>query len=298
MKTGKLFWGFFLLTLGALFLLTKYEIIQSSFGFVWDLWPLIFVFWGALVIFKESVARPVISAVFGTFIALLLFGIIDNGIGSIDFSEHPGAYTEFYSEEFDGSTKTADLEINAGAGMFIIRNSTDKLAEGKSKGSFAEYDFETWKDGNNASVTFDLHKKNLNFFRGRLKNQLEIALNPNPVWNIRFNIGASKSNFDLSECKVKNVELHTGAATGRLKIGDKYDSTDVHIEMGAATVNVEVPSSSGCSITSDMALSSRDFPGFKKKYSGYYESENFDSAQKKIFIHVNGGFATIRVVRY
>jgi len=298
MKTGKLFWGFFLLTLGVLFLGTKYEIITTAFCFVWDLWPLIFVFWGALVIFKESVARPVISAVFGVFIALLLFGIVDNGINSIDFSEYPGTYTEFYSEDYDSSINTAALEINAGAGMFIIRGSTDKLAEGKAKGSFAEYDFESWKDGNNASVSFNLHKQNLNFFKGRLKNQLEVALNPNPVWDIHFNIGASKSNFDLSGYKVKNVELHTGAASGKLKLGDKYDSTDVHVEMGAATVNIEVPSTSGCSITSDMALSSRDFPGFKKQSSGYYETENFESAAKKIFIHVSGGFATIKVSRY
>ena len=298
MKTGKLFWGFFLLTLGVLFLLTKYDVISCSFGFVWDIWPLIFVFWGALVIFKETFARPFISALFGIFLALLLFGMIENGISSFDFSEGDGVYTEFYNEDYDSSIKTADLEINSGAGLFIIRNSTDKLAEGKAKGSFAEYDFESWKDDNHASVRFNLHKRNMNFFRGRLKNQLEVALNQNPVWDIDFNIGASKSNFDLTEYKVRNVSLHTGAASGRLKLGDKFDSTNVDIEMGAASISVEVPKSSGCSITSDMALVSRDFPGFNKKYSGYYESENFDSARKKVFIRVQGGVASIKVIRY
>ncbi len=298
MKSGKLFWGFFLLTVGALFLLTKYDIIGTGFGFVWDLWPLIFVFWGALVIFKESFVRPVISALFGIFIAMLLFGIVDNGIGSIDFSEVPGTYTEYYTEDFDGAIKTADMEINSGAGLFIIKNVSDKLVEGKAKGGLAEYDFETWKDEENANVKFNLHKRNFNFFKGRMKNQLEISLNPNPVWSLRFNIGASKSNFDLSEYKVRDVELHTGAATSRMKLGDKNDSTDVHIEMGAATVNVEVPSGSGCSINSDMALSSREFPGFTKKSEGNYETENFESSKKKIFVHVNGGLATIKVSRY
>jgi len=298
MKTGKLFWGFFLLTLGALFLLTKYDVLCCSFGFVWDIWPLIFVFWGALVIFKETIARPFISSLFGIFLALLLFGIVENGINSFDFSENNGVYTEFYNEDYDPSIKTADLEINSGAGLFIVRNSTDKLAEGKAKGSFAEYDFEAWKDDSHASVRFNLHKKNVNFFRGRFKNQLEVALNQNPVWDINFNIGASKSNFDLTEYKVKNVSLHTGAASGRMKLGDKYDSTNVDIEMGAASIIVEIPKTSGCSITSDMALVSRDFPGFYKKYSGYYETENFQSAVKKVFIHVEGGVSSIKVERY
>ncbi|PKL82569.1 MAG: hypothetical protein CVV24_09340, partial [Ignavibacteriae bacterium HGW-Ignavibacteriae-3] len=167
MKTGKLFWGFFLLTLGGLFLLRKYDIFTGSFEFVWDIWPLIFVFWGALVIFKESLARPVISSVFGVFIALLLFGIVDNGIGNINCTESSGSYTEFYSEDYDSSIKTADLEIKAGGGLFILRESTDKLAEGKAKGSFADYKFETWQDDNHASVGFYMRNKNINFFRGR-----------------------------------------------------------------------------------------------------------------------------------
>lgn len=298
MKTGKLFWGFFLLTLGVLFLITKYDVIQSSFEFVWDIWPLIFVFWGALVIFKDSIARPVISALFGIFIALLLFGIIENGISSFDFSDRDGSYTEFYNEDYNPSIKTADLEINSGAGMFVIQNTTDKLAEGKAKGSFAEYDFEFTKDDSHATVQFNFHKKNVNFFRGRFKNQLEVALNQNPVWNFDFNIGASKSNFDLSEYKVKNVSLNTGAASGRLKLGDKYDSTNVDVQMGAASLTLEVPKSSGCSIKGDMALVSRDFPGFVKKESGYYETENFESAKKKVFIRIDGGVASIKVVRY
>ena len=88
MKSGQLFWGFFLLTLGALFLLTKYDILYTSFDFVYNIWPFIFVFWGALVIFKNSLVRPVISAVFGVFLAMLLFGFIYNSVCGIDFTDH------------------------------------------------------------------------------------------------------------------------------------------------------------------------------------------------------------------
>ncbi len=298
MKTGKLFWGFFLLTLGALFLLSKYDLLSCSFGFVWDIWPLIFVFWGALVIFKETFARPFINSLFGIFLALMLFGIMENGINSFDFSESNEVFSEFYEENYDPGIKTADLEISSGAGLFIIRGSTDKLAEGKTKGNIAEYDFELWKDDDHANVRFKLHKRNFNFFRGRFKNQLEVALNQNPVWDINLNIGASKSNFDLTEYKVKNVSLHTGAASGRIKLGDKFDSTTVDIHMGAASITVEIPKTSGCSINSDMALVSRDFSGFNKKYSGYYETENFKSSSKKIFINVEGGVSSIKVKRY
>ncbi len=298
MKTGKLFWGFFLLTMGFLFLLTRYDVIQSSFGFVWDIWPLLFVFWGAVVIFKDSIARPVISALFGIFVALLLFGMIDNGFWSFDFNDRDNSYTESYNEDYSPDIKTAELEINSGAGTFIIKNTTDKLVDGKGKGSFGEYDFESWKDDSHATVRFNLHKKNVNFFRGRLKNQLEISLNQNPVWDIEFNIGASKSNFDLSEYKIKNVSLHTGATSSKIKLGDRYDSTNVFVEMGAASITIQIPKTSACSINGDMALVSRDFPGFSKKDSGYYETENYNSSSKKVFIRINGGVSSVRVERY
>ncbi|MEK6552349.1 MAG: DUF5668 domain-containing protein [Bacteroidota bacterium] len=298
MKSGQLFWGFFLLALGALFLLTKYDVVQSSFDFVYNVWPMIFVFWGALVIFKNSLVRPVISALFGIFLALLLFGLIENALNSFDFSEHDGKYTEYYNEDYDKSIEYASLEINSGAGSFLIKGTTDKLAEGRSKGSFAEYDFETWKDENQATVRFDLHKRNFNFFRGRLKNYLEVSLNPNPVWDIHFNGGASKSNFDLTEFKTRRVSIHTGASSAVIKLGDKYDSTDVDIEMGVASLTLEIPSNSGCSIDGDMALVSRDFTGFTKRESGHYETENFNNAVKKVFIRIDGGVSSIKVVRY
>jgi hypothetical protein len=298
MKTGKLFWGFFLLTLGALFLLTKYDIIQSSFGFVWDVWPLIFVFWGAAVIFKNSLVKPVVSSLFGIFVALLLFGIIDNTFWDCDISDINGDYTEAYSEDYTSAIKSAELELNSGAGSFIIKNTTEKLIDGKGKGSFGEYDFESWKDDDHATIRFNLHKKNVNFFRGRLKNQLELALNPNPVWELNFNLGASKSNFDFSQYKVKEITIHTGATSSKVRLGDKYDSTNVYIDMGAASIVIEIPKTSACSINGDMALVSRDFPGFTKKNSGYYETENFNTSNKKVFVRVNGGVSSIKVERY
>ncbi len=298
MKTGKLFWGFFLLTLGALFLLTKYEVFQSSFGFVWDLWPLIFVFWGALVIFKENIVRPVISALFGIFLALLLFGMIDDGFYSFDFSDNDSPYTQFNNEDFDPSIKTADLQINSGAGTFIISDSTEKLAEGKSKGNFAEYDFESWKDDTSANVQFSLHTKKFHLFRNTFRNHLSVALNEKPVWNITLDVGASKSFLDLTKFKIRNVDIHTGASTTHLKLGDRNDETNVNIEMGAANITIDVPSSVGCEIQSEMALSSKNIHGFESRGSGHYLTENFSSSEKRIVIDIKGGVSSLTVNRY
>ncbi|MCL6097212.1 MAG: DUF5668 domain-containing protein [Bacteroidetes bacterium] len=300
MKCGQMFWGFFLLTLGALFLFTKYDMIQSSFEFVWNIWPLLFVFWGAMVIFKSSFVRPVVSALFGIFLALLIFGIIHNAFWGFDFYDgDKGQFTDYYYEDYNPSYKSASLEINSGAGKFMIVNTTDKLIEGKAYGSLAEYDFHSDKTDSSIDVTFDLNKKDGNFFRGRFRNQLDVALNQNPIWDITLNIGASKSNFDLSNFKVKNLDLHTGATSTKIKLGDKYDqTTNVSVNMGAASLTLEVPQNVGCEIQSDMALASKHIEGFSSRGSGHYITDNFENSTKRILIDVKGGVSSLTVRRY
>lgn len=298
MKSGQLFWGFFLLTLGALFLLTKYDVVNTSFDFIYNVWPLIFVFWGALVIFKNTLVRPIISATFGVFLALLLFGLIYNGFCCWDSSDYDGNYTEFYSEEYSSKINKAELEINSGAGSFIISGITDKLVEGKSKGNLAEYDFQTWKDDNKESISFNLHKRGFNFFGGKFKNYLNVALNENPVWDIRLNYGASKANLDLTKFKINNLDLHSGATSTYVKLGDKSELTNVLVEMGAANITLEVPQSIGCEIQTDMSLSTKNIHGFESKGKGHYVTENFSDSGKRIIIDVKAGVSSLTVRRY
>lgn len=301
MKSGQLFWGFFLLSIGALFLLTKYDVIYSDFDFIWNLWPLIFILWGAIVIFKNSLVRPVVSALFGIFLALILFGLIANLFSGFNFSfnsSHKGYVTQNYSEDYNDSIKTAEFVLKSGGGSFEIKDATDKLVEGTSYGSLADYNLYTDMQGENAYVEFNLGKKDFDIFHGKLRNYLEVKLNDKPVWDFVFNFGAAKAKFDLSNYKVRNVDLNTGAANVRIKLGDKSDSTNVDVEMGAAKLKLEIPGNSGCQLKGDMVLMSRSLSGFDKKDRGYYETPNFENAKKKIFVRINGGVSSISITKY
>lgn len=301
MKSGQLFWGLFLLTIGALFLFTKYDVIYSDFSFVWDLWPLIFVLWGAIVIFKNSLVRPIISALFGIFLAVMFFGIIANIFSGFGFNysgKNHDYITEDYAEEFDSTIQKAEFVLSSGAGTFQLGRLTDKLVEGEASGTLAEYDFTSDIEGNRAYVEFNLHKRQFNLFGGKLRNHLDVALNENPNWDFRFDFGAAKAIFDLSSYKVNNIDLNTGASNVKIKLGDKTDTTNVDVEMGAASLRIEIPESSGCQITGDMVLMSRSLSGFNKKERGHYETPDFENASKKIFIRIDGGVSSLKVIRY
>ncbi len=299
MRSGQLFWGFFFLTIGGLYFLTKYDVIVSDFSFVWDIWPLIFILWGLAVITKHSIGRPVVSALFGIFIGLMAFGLFYNFFGTLNIHNKNHRFvSERYSQEFDRNIKVAALELNTGAGMVSINGTTDKLIEGYSRGALGEYDMFYTKDDSSAKVKMNLHKRSLNFFRSGLKNYLGLRLNPQPDWDIELNMGAAKAELDLSDYKLRDLQINTGASNLRIKLGDKTERLVVDVEMGAASLTLEVPQNTGCEIHTDMALASKSIQGFTSKGKGHYITDNFDESSKRILINVKGGVSSITVNRY
>lgn len=299
MKSGKLFWGLLLLTVGSLFLLTKYDLIISDFSFVWDIWPLLFIFWGAMVIAKNTIVRPILSGVFGIFVAVLLFGLIYNLFSNFDVDFKPdGTITDKFIEEYNPSITKAYLTVNTGAAMINIRDNSDQLLNGYSSGSLGEYSYSSEIDDSTAWIRLNLENKHFNFIRKKIRNYLELNLNSNPVWDLELNIGATKSKLDLSQLKLSDLSVHTGASTTSIRLGDKYELTSVHAEMGVGTLNLEVPENSGCSLSGDMVLTSRDLDGFVKKGSNRYETENYEDAVNRIDVRVDSGVSSINIKRY
>jgi hypothetical protein len=299
MKSGQLFWGFFLLTIGALFLLVKYDMVVGSFDFVWDIWPFIFVFWGALVIFKNSIARPIINSIFGVFLAMLIFGFFHNTFFGYNFEfDKNDTFVQNYVQDFDSSVKEAHLQIDSGAGVFTIHDTTSNLIEAKSGGMLGDYDFDHDITDGKADFTFQLHKKNFKFFNDKFRNRLDIKLNTKPVWSFDFHTGASKSKYDLSPFNVENLNVETGATNTKIKLGDKSDHVNVSVKMGAASITLEIPKNVGCEINSDMALVAKHFENFNKEGDGHYVTENYENAKKKIYINVEGGVSSFSVYRY
>ena len=302
-KSGQIFWGLVFLTVGSLFLLVKYDVINDDFGFIWDLWPIALILIGLQVITKDSIARPIVNAVFGVFMGVIAFGSLYNTFDfvtmNIDYDDDDDYYSvEKFSEPYDRDIEYADLYLNAGVGSCIIKRSTRDLVRGVAKGTELYYYFNTDKSDDKAEVFFELNKKNFNLLDGKIRNRLEIQLNKNPVWGLDLEIGAAKSWFDLSDYKVRKVKLQTGATNTRLKLGDKYDETEVDVEMGAASLEIQVPYTSGCKLIGEMVLMDKNFDGFIKKDSDYYITENFSEADKKIIIDLSGAVSSIKIRRY
>ncbi|PIQ08436.1 MAG: hypothetical protein COW71_11855 [Ignavibacteriales bacterium CG18_big_fil_WC_8_21_14_2_50_31_20] len=297
-KNGQLFWGFLFLTIGSLFLLDKNNYNLFIPNNIIDYWPVLIILWGIAILLKDTILKPIVSIITGIFLGLFLYASVfgfhynsNNGDKNEEIST-----SEFYENYID-STQNATISIRTGMGKISVAGTTDKLISGVSTGINNSLNFSTRYSNNNARIVLR-HIKEEFIFGNNNHSNLEFCLNPNPVWIIDLQVGAANVIMDLSEYKVAEFNLETGATTSELTFGDKEELVKLNIEMGAATLKIRIPRESACQIKGDMVLVSRELEGFNEVDQKRYQTENFETAKNKIFINFDGGVSTLKIEKY
>jgi hypothetical protein len=252
------------------------------------------------VILKDTVAKPITGLLFGVFLGVFVYGAVFNIFDVFDYDEHHSYSREsktFY-ENFSEEIEYANLELSAGVGFFSIRDMTSKLIKGTARGNIGTYSLYTNNHDDKAYLDVEFGKNSITLFGTEIKNRLDISLNDKPIWDIELYLGAAKADFDLSRFKVSRISLETGATKTRIRIGDKLDRVNADVEMGAASLEFLIPREFECKLTGDMVLITKEIPGFVKRSSGYYTTTDYEFADKKIMINVDGGVSSLSIKRY
>ena len=310
MKPKHIFWGLLFVTTGILILLNNLGSLNIDLNDYWKFWPLVLIILGVSFLIGNVWIKSFLAGISGIILAVALFSLFtasfdfvgnrfvvnDNGI-NFDFDDS-NYDTSYYSEPFSANIKEAEFEFEAGAGKFRMDDTTDQLFEANTRGYKNNYNLTTTSENGKSVVKFNMKEKKLVVNSRRNTNKVLLKLNTSPVWNMKFKVGAAALDFDLSPYIIQNVLIDMGAASMRLKLGDKSDVTNLNIDAGVSSISIDVPDSAGCEINADVSLSSKHFEDFQKVGGGLYKTSNFDSAKKKIYINVKTGISSITVHRY
>jgi len=308
MSYRKIFWGLLLVIIGVLFILKNTGVLFFSWHMMWQLWPVILILWGISIIPVKDWIKLVASLVLVliTIVAVQHYGPKDNHNWNFEWNDkndrdnndedNVKTYNNVMSENFDSLTKFADLKLNIGVGNFKIKDSTNKLIEVKHDNDNANYSMTAKAEDSLTRIDISLEKGEFN--NGNIKNNVEMKLNPSPIWDLDLNVGAASVDFDLSGFKTRNLKIQGGASEIDLKLGAILPLTDVKLEAGAASITVRIPESAGCEIISNTFMSSKDFKGFTKIGKQLYQTPNFATSTNKIKINLQAGVASVDVVRY
>jgi len=318
MKTEKVIWGLILIFIGAVFLLSNFGVINFYWGSVWRFWPIIFILIGANMLFSRlNGSTGSILSVSLTLAALLFLGYQgtrepERRMGrswffhrddwdeeSTDTVRNNANWTSSntFTEAYSPGTKRAELNIKGGATSYRLDDTTSNLFNAEVKQNFGNYTLEKTTRDSVEVLNFRMRNKKQKW-EDMDGNEVKIRLHANPIWDINVEMGAGETDFDLTSFKVGNLNLNGGAASFNVKLPEPVTTTNVAVETGVAEVNIRVPESSACRITVESGLSSKDFSGFTKQADGSYETSNYNTAAKKIDIHLKGGLSSFEVSRF
>ena len=173
-----------------------------------------------------------------------------------------------------------------GIGSWMVFNTFKKEKAKELTNNDDNYDFEVSMENVHIHLKDDNHRK------------LEVGFNNKPNYNFDFELGAADVDLDLTSLKVEKVSLSTGAASCNLKVKEfASDTMTIKVEAGAASVRIVVPRDAGVQIRRETALATTHFDDFTEISDDLFQTENFSSAKKKIFLEIEGGVASFYVSR-
>lgn len=312
MSYRKVFWGVILVLIGVFFILKNVGVIYFDWVTIWRMWPLILILWGISLIPVKDYLKLIFSVVAIGLAVLLVNRYDKNGYYSFGWDSHrhrlerswddsdwknSGDSQELF-QNYDSSIQRAELNLEAAAGDFRLSDSVpdNKLITFHKKGNIGNYSMTTEGDSTERVINLKIEDSHVKFNNRGMR--VDLGLNPKPVWDLDFDIGAASIDFDLSNYKIGKLSLDGGASSIDIKLGDLSDLTEVKINAGASSIDLEIPEDAGAELRTETVLSSRNFDGFKKISRGLFRTDNYDSALHKITIDIDAGVSSVDIDRY
>lgn len=300
-RANRIFLGVLLMLLGFGLALEHTGYLQVDWHFILKLWPLLLVFVGISFLLPKHKLRWILSGITGLIIIVWLVAAFEIGWETFSeiFKDHHNKVTQMLSENLSTQVHTASFTLNSGAGRFYIKSGdSTKLVNAVARTAIGQYMLRKEFSVDHEDVTLELQNNNHGFSWNSKDNILEISLNPKVIWNLKLDVGASSVGLDMSNIFLKEATIDAGASSIKIKLGQKSDTTDLHIQAGASSIEIQYPHSSGVQVIDHSELFSKSPGNFEKIGEKLYQSHGFSSMRSKIFILLDAGVSSIRFKEY
>ncbi len=292
-----------LIVLGLLFTLENLNVIDFDWYNLWRLWPVVLVLWGISILPAKNIVKSILVIIV---LGASVYYMLEN---NVEWENSRSYSYQFYDDDdnsyrfeqdftipMNDSVKYAKLEMDVAASSFLLFEDNTDLVDFDKSGSNMDYKYTVMQQDSTAEMKIFLeddftvnHRKN---------NTIDMGVSTFPVWNMSFDVGAAKADFDLSEIKISDLDIEGGAASIDVKLGDNYYYTKVDIESGASSIKIKIPEESGCDLRISSVLSGKNINGFEKIDHGHYQTSNYESAKNKIDIEVETAVSSYSIIRY
>lgn len=263
MRRSSLFWGFVLVILGALLLADNMGIFAINF---WQLvWPVLLIAAGLWVLI--GVAR---------------------GWDETD--------VEHISIPLEGA-EAARVVIHHGAGSVKLRGTT---APGTlMAGDFTALKYSLRREGAVDHLRLAMDESSFSMFAFPWAGKMgwQFGLTPDVPINLHVDGGAGALDLDLRGMRVTEMTMDGSVGTTQLITPGSAGFTRVKLEGGVGSTTVRIPDGVAAQIQTEAGLGSINVneTRFPKIGDHFYRSANYDTAENKVEIKIDGGVGSVRI---
>jgi len=299
MKFRNIFWGMILILVGILLTLQNLNVIDFDWYNLWRLWPVILVLWGVSIIPVKNIIKIILVLII---LSASTFYMMQESVRwhdtdySISFNDSIGELNQEFTISYEDSALFANLDMEIAASTFLLVDESYDLIDFNKRGSMIDYKYTIKKIDSTVDVNIYIDESVK--FKSNNHNRVDMSLNPQPIWDLNFEIGAADANLDLTGLKINRINIEGGAAAIKVKLGDKNPVTNMNIETGASSIKVLIPKESYCELNITSVLSGKKIPGFEKVDRGHYTTDNYEEATNKIYIVVETAISSYSIIRY
>jgi hypothetical protein len=188
----------------------------------------------------------------------------------------------------------ASVKFNYGAGQVNVGPGVPmgKLMVGSSGVAMSH---SSHKIGDRLDVSVDAGPSFIPFL-GPANSVWNFRLTPDVPISIEVDSGAAGQRFDLQDLNVTRFDLDTGASSTTLILPSR-GGTFVDVDAGAASVDIRVPDGISARINIDEGITALeiDESRFPRLHGGFYQSPDFDRAERRAEIKINSGAGRIHI---
>lgn len=301
MKISNLRNGVLFVCAGFVLLLNTLDKLDwSVWGQILSLWPVLLIAIGIELLFK----RTPLSFLAMLSPVLMLVAIL----GPVYFYHNPGQIPAFVLKEYKWSEKPdsvvtkATVILDISKGQLEISSNQDNLIQAELKYWAEKPHCGYYYSHLDSSATLEIRENNRHwpdrFWKNMKDNDWNISLSKLPVFDLRVYSAATNADLDLSEIKVEKLRLQTEAGKSQVKLGKLLANVKAIIRGDVSDITILVPEGSGLKIVSDTELSSTNFNFKFNKQNDTFLTDNFQTAQNKIEIDLQGAISSLKIDTY
>lgn len=264
MKRSSIFWGTAIVLLGAILLASNLHLIVGS---IWSFfWPALIILMGIWFLMGPAWQRRSVDTVQST------LPLEDATQGEIAFHHGAGRL------EVNASARPGEL-INGwftgGVDSDIHRNSGLVSLKLQTPGNVAFNG--PWPAGSHGY-------------------EWVVGLTPEIPLKLSFHTGASESILDLSNLKVTDLSVETGASSSEITLPANAGMTNAHIKSGVAAVKIHLPAGVGARIRVQSGLSGVNVsPARFTRDGDVYTSSEYTTATNRLDLFVETGVGSVDI---